>query len=328
MPASQAAGSPRIASEPDPCQIVGVMQRVISLFPAATEIVCGLGAATQLVGRSHECDFPPEITSRPACTSTSINSAATSREIHEQVTARLQQGLPLYEVDFAKLRELRPDVILAQSQCPVCAVSPAEVAPGLADWPGPPPQVVSLAPQRLLDLWDDIRRVATALRVPDSGKALLRPLQGRVADIIQKTCLLKRRPTVACLEWLDPLMAAGNWIPDLVDLAGGSNQLAASGRHSPWLEWPALHEADPDIIVLLPCGFDLRRVRQELAALTRQPEWARLRAVKRGQVYLANGQAYFNRPGPRLVDSLEILAEIMHPDLFSLGHAGRAWEKL
>lgn len=304
------------------------MQRVVSLFPAATEIVCGLAAADQLVGRSHECDFPPEIVSRPVCTSTPIDSTAASREIHEQVTARLQQGLPLYEVDFEKLRELRPDVILAQAQCAVCAVSPAEVAPGLANWPGPAPQIVSLAPQRLLDLWDDIRRVATALRVPDNGRSFLRPLQSRVADIIQKACVLKRRPTVACLEWLDPLMAAGNWIPDLVELAGGSNLLAASGKHSPWLEWPKLQEANPDLILLLPCGFDLRRVRQEMAAVTRHPEWAKLRAVKRGQVYLADGKAYFNRPGPRLVDSLEILAEIMHPDRFSFGHSGRAWEKL
>ncbi len=301
--------------------------RIVSLLPAATEMVCALGAGNRLVGRSHECDFPEEVARVPAITSARVDSGQPSAAIEAAVQAQRTVGQSLYQVDAAKLRELRPDLIITQAQCDVCAVSPADVELALADWPGPRPEVLTLAPTRLADLWTDLRRLGMALGLPDEGRAAIAPFKARVVAIIEKVALLPKHPGVACLEWLDPLMGAGNWIPELVALAGGHPLLGEAGKHSDWITWENLVLQNPTVIVALPCGFDLARTRRELAPLATRPEWPTLRAVKTRRVYIADGNAYFNRPGPRLVDSLELLAELLHPELFPQPrYRGTGWE--
>jgi iron complex transport system substrate-binding protein len=302
--------------------------RIVSLLPSCTEIVCALGCAEELKGRSHECDFPPEIRDRPVCTSARLPREASSAEIDREVKSLLQRALSIYEIDLEQLRQLRPDLILTQAQCEVCAVTLADLEKALASVADLRPRIISLSPNRLTDLWKDIQTVAEALEVKERGRELLAQLKNRVVDIIPKTCLIKRRPTVACLEWLDPLMGAGNWIPELVDIAGGVNLFGQAGLHSPWLEWEALRQGDPDIIVLMPCGFDLARTRREAKVLTENPVWKTLRAVKTKKVYLTDGNQFFNRPGPRLVDSLEILAAIIQPGLFRSPPPVNSWQKL
>ncbi len=303
-------------------------QRIVSLLPASTEIVCALGGAGRLVGRSHECDFPPEIGNLPVCTASKLDASADSAEIDRKVKALLQDAVSIYGIDTEKLKQLKPDIILTQAQCEVCAVSLPEVEQAVAQWLGRRPQIVSLAPNRLADIWEDIRRVADALDLADHGKEVLRLLKSRVVDIIEKTCQLKDRPSIACIEWIEPLMAAGNWVPELVELAGGSNAVGEPGKHSPWINWETLAKQNPEIIIAMPCGFNLQRTRSEMAALVQRPEWSKLKAVKNRRVYLTDGNQYFNRPGPRIVESLEILTEIIHGDRFNYGHQGKAWERL
>jgi iron complex transport system substrate-binding protein len=303
-------------------------RRIISLLPSCTEIICALDCENQLVGRSHECDFPLGVKHLPVCSSAKINVGASSGEIDREVKSLLQQALSIYEIDTAKLKELRPDIILTQAQCEVCAVSESDLQKAVAEALDFKPQIVSLSPQRLADLWTDIAKVADVLGIPGRGKQLVAKLKNRVVDVIEKMVLIKNRPGVACLEWLDPLMAAGNWIPELVEFAGGKNLFGELGKHSPWLEWEALVKRDPAIIVIMPCGFDISRTRNEFHVLQERPEWRRLRAVSSGKVFLTDGNQFFNRPGPRLVESLEILAEILHPDIFSFGHEGKGWERM
>jgi iron complex transport system substrate-binding protein len=301
---------------------------IVSLLPAATEIVCALGAANRLVGRSHECDYPPEILHLPACTSSRLDANAGSVEIDRQVKTLARDALSLYSIDTELLKRLQPGIILTQAQCDVCAVSLPEVEQAVAEWLGAKPQIISLAPSCLADIWVDIGRVADALNLEDPGREVLRSLKNRVVNIIEKTCVLKQRPTVACIEWIEPLMTAGNWVPELVQLAGGSDVIGAPGKHSPWIDWETLLRYDPEIIVVMPCGFDLKRTRAEIAPFTRHPGASKLRAVKNRRVFLTDGNQYFNRPGPRVVESLEILAEIIHPDRFNFSHKGKAWERL
>ena len=301
--------------------------RVISLLPAATEIVCALGAGARLVGRSHECDYPEAAQSLPVCASSRIDASAGSAEIDRQVKQSLREALSPYQIDREKIRELKPALILTQAQCEVCAVSVAEVEAEVAQWLETRPRVVSLSPKRLTDIWDNMRQVAGALDVAGPGREIIRGLKARVVRVIEKACVLKQPPGVACLEWLEPLMAAGNWVPDLVELAGGRNLLGTAGGHSPWLDWPALAQADPDVIVVMPCGFDLARTRAEMGVIVKNPAWMKLRAVQQRRVYLTDGSHYFNRPGPRIVESLEIMAELCHPGVFNFGHRGKGWER-
>ncbi len=300
------------------------MPRIVSLIASATEIVCALGLEDQLVGRSHECDFPPSIHRLPVCTEPKFDVTGSSADIDRRVKAVLQDALSVYRVHSDILRELRPDVIVTQSQCEVCAVSQRDVEEAVGRWLDARPRIVSLAPNALSDVWDDIRRVAQALDVPERGGQLVGWLRQRMTAIAERARALSHRPTVACIEWIEPLMAAGNWMPELVDLAGGVNLFGAAGRHSPWLTWEQLRERDPEVIVVLPCGFDLERTRREMPALSGRAGWGELQAVRAGRVFLADGNQYFNRPGPRLAESLEILAELCHPEVFHFDHEGRA----
>jgi iron complex transport system substrate-binding protein len=302
--------------------------RIVSLIASATEIVASLGFAHHLVGRSHECDFPPGVRTLPMLTEPRIATDRPSAVVDRDIKAILAQALSVYRVDGAQLQQLQPDIIVTQTQCEVCAVSLADVEQALADWTGVRPRLVSLQPNGLADVWEDIRRVAAALDAPQRADSLLVRLQRRIDAIAAAAQEQDRRPSVACIEWIEPLMAAGNWVPELVTLAGGRNLLGIAGQHSPWMSWADLVAADPDIILVLPCGFDIARSRAEMPALTKRPEWQQLRAVRNSAVFLCDGNQYFNRPGPRLVESLEILAEILHPQRFDFGHRGRGWAVL
>lgn len=299
--------------------------RVVSLIPSATEIAAALGCEDRLVGRSHECDYPASIRGLPVCTAARIDPHASGVEIDRQIKALLGQAVSIYELDVAALDRLRPDVILTQSQCEVCAVSLADVERALCDVVASRPHIVSLEPAGLTEIWSDIEQVATALDVPDRGAALVSDLQRRLADIAARAARIAHRPTVACIEWIEPLMAAGNWVPELVAIAGGVNLFGEAGRHSPWMTWEDLARADPDVIVVLPCGWDIERTRREMTPLTARLDWGELAAVRNGRVYLTDGNQYFNRPGPRIVESAEIFAEILHPTEFHFGHEVAGW---
>jgi iron complex transport system substrate-binding protein len=301
------------------------MQRIVSLLPSSTEIVYALGCGEGLVGRSHECDYPKAVRALPACTAPKFDPDGTSYEIDQRVKAILQEAISVYRVDAELLDELAPDLIITQSQCEVCAVSLKDVEEAVYALVRSRPQIVSLAPNALADVWRDIECAAQALGVVERGAALLASLKGRLDALAERTGKLTERPRVACIEWFAPLMAAGNWMPELVELAGGENLFGAEGAHSPWMEWQELKEAEPDCIVLMPCGFDLARTRSEMAALSADPVWPTLKAVQAGQVFLTDGNQYFNRPGPRLVESVEILTEILHG--FNYGHQGNGWQR-
>ena len=301
---------------------------VVTLLASATEIVCALGYEDALVARSHECDFPASITRLPACTESKIDTRKTSRDIDDQVKSIVEQGLSVYRVDGDLLKQLQPDVIVTQTQCEVCAASPKDLERAVRNWTNAEPLIVSLEPNALADVWTDIQNVADSLGAPDRGERLVAELQTRMDAIEAQAGQFNHRPSVACIEWIDPLMAAGNWMPELVGMAGGENVFGEAGQHSPWLTWEALCHADPDVILILPCGYDITESRRNMAALAGRSEWSDLSAVSTGRVYIADGNQYFNRPGPRLAESLEILAELLHPNLFGFGHEGVGWERL
>ncbi len=314
------------------------MARIVSLISSSTEIVCALGHESLLVGRSHECDYPHTVRKLPQCTSTKFDPDGTSYQIDQRVKAILQEGLSVYRVDGELLRKLKPDVILTQTQCEVCAVSENDVKAATCDWferaGTKPPAIVSLHPNALEDLWKDIRAVAAALEeagATGTGKRaeqLISKLKGRISAVSRMASRAKSRPGLACIEWIDPLMAAGNWVPEMTELAGGTSLFGVAGKHSPYMTWEDLVARDPEKIMVMPCGFDMKRTLEEIPLLQNKPGWQELRAVRNGEVYVADGNQYFNRPGPRLVDSLEILAEILHPDLFSFGFEGSGWRRI
>jgi iron complex transport system substrate-binding protein len=292
------------------------MRRVVSLLPSATEIVAALGAAGELVARSHECDFPAAVGDLPAISAPRIDPARPSAAIEADVRACLEAALSIYRIDAAALRDVRPDLVVTQTLCEVCAVSPADIEAALATWTGARPQVLALNPATLADVLGDIGRVAAALDRAEAGASLAAQMRRQMDGIAAQCAASNARPRVATLEWLDPPMAGGNWMPELVAMAGGENLFGEAGAHSPWLDPAALVAAAPDIVLVVPCGFDIARTRTELAALADKAWWRALQ----GRVFIADGNRYFNRPGPRLVESLEILAEILHPELCDYGH--------
>lgn len=283
--------------------------RIASFIASATEIVDALGMLPSLVGRSHECDYPHSIERLPVCTRPKIVVSGNSLEIDQQVKANLSNALSIYEVLDDVLEALQPTHILTQTQCEVCAVSLKDVERSVASKLASQPKIVSLQPNCLADIWDDIRRVAGSLEIVTRGEEVIDELQARMRKISSEAT--DRKPTVACIEWLSPLMAAGNWVPELVEMAGGVNLFGEAGKHSPWMTWEELVARDPDVIVVMPCGFDEARTRSEMYWMTDRPEYAGLKAVRTGQVHPVDGNQYFNRPGPRVVESLEILSGIL-----------------
>jgi len=302
-------------------------QRIVSLIASATETACALGAGGRLVGRSHECDFPPEVAGLPALTAPKFEVAGTSAEIDARVKAIVRDGLSVYRVDGEALRALAPDVILTQDHCEVCAVSLADVEAATCTWTGRPVEIVSLRPNSLADIWADIARVARALGTEAAGERLVADLQARIAAV-RRQVAGRPRPRVAFIEWVEPLMAGGNWMPELIEAAGGHNLFGEAGNHSGWMDWEELAAADPDVILVGPCGYDLGRCLQELPLLEAKPGWAGMSAVRAGRVYFVDGNAYCNRPGPRLADTAELLAGMLHPGAVPPHGEGTAWVRL
>lgn len=301
--------------------------RVISLLPSGTEILHALGFGNSQVGRSHECDFPTSVQSLPICSRPGFHTSGSSLEIDTAVKSRLADAASLFQLDVNTIRSLAPTHIVTQSQCAVCAVSLEDVEQALQLETGTGAQLISLEPNSLRDIWGDIVRIADACGRKEAGTELIQSLTGHMGAITERASAALRRPSIACIEWLEPLMSAGNWIPELIDASGGRNLFGEAGKHSPWMTWEELLQADPEVIVALPCGFDLRRTRDEMHWLTARPGWQDLKAVRGEQVYLCDGNQFMNRPGPRVVESLRIFAEILHPELFppTLAHSG--WER-
>jgi iron complex transport system substrate-binding protein len=295
--------------------------RVVSLLASATEMVAALGCLDQLVGRSHECDYPPGVMSLPVVSTVQIDITTDSAQIDAQIKQLAHnrpepedaalKALSIYAIDVGLLETLRPDVIFTQTQCEVCAVSERDVMQAVRHLTGLQPRIVSLAPHQLSDVWEDVLRVGRALERYESAQTLVQSYQQRLKRLATITSQLGAKPRVTVLEWLDPLMAAGNWTPELVDYAGGENVFGEIGLHSPWLSWEELQAADPDVLVLSPCGFSLERTMVDVPLLQRHPVWQGLRAVQNGRVYAIDGNQYLNRSGPRLVESAELLARAL-----------------
>lgn len=299
--------------------------RIVSLLPSATEIIDSLGLTEALVGRSHECDYPPSVKDLPVCTEARLNSDKRSGQIDADVQTLIQKALSIYQIKTEVLDRLQPTHIITQDQCDVCAVNISEVERAIAKLTSSHPQVISLQPALLKEVWQDLERVAKILGV--SAERTLTKLQSRIKAISDRVeVLVTERPTVVALEWTEPLMIGANWIPELIEIAGGEPLLSVKGENSSYLYWESLIDVDPEIIVIMPCGFDLERTARESKILTKHPGWKTLKAVKNGKVFITDGNAYFNRPGPRLVDSAEILAEIFHSELFNFGYKGTSWK--
>lgn len=310
MMAGQRIGAGRDSSQP----------AVVSLLASATEIVCGLGLAGSLVAISHECDFPPEVQGLPRATSARIDSTLPSDAIDRQVADWLRRGEPLYAIDEPLLRRLRPGVILTQAQCDVCAIRLADVLGAVARTPElAGAEVLALQPNSLTEMLDDIGRVAQALDCRAAGNDFRAGLEARINAVRSRTEPLPPadRPRTFLLEWTAPPMAGGNWTPELLDIAGGTPGLATPGQHSGYVSWDEIAEFDPEVLLIAPCGFDLPRTLREITPLQTLPQWRKLSAVRSGRAFALDGNAFFNRSGPRLVDSLEIAAWLLHPQLFS-----------
>jgi iron complex transport system substrate-binding protein len=293
--------------------------RIVSLLPSATEIVYLLRLGNQLTGVSHECDYPPDALRKPKIVKAALGShRMSSREIDDAVLALRTQGEGVYQIDLEALRAADPSLILTQEICDVCATPYAQVQEAVTKLPRKP-EILSLNPQRLDDVLQDIQRVGDATGRVKEAEAVRRLLQERIQGVTERARLAKVRPKVFCLEWLDPIMASGHWVPEMVALAGGIDALGECGAPSRRIAWDRVLAFAPEVLVLMPCGFDIERTLQEVHLLTALPGWEGLPAVQKGQVFAVNGHAYYNRSGPRLVDGLEILAHMIHPELFPAG---------
>jgi len=292
------------------------VHRIVSLLPAATEIAAALGLMDHIVGVSHECDFPEEINERPRVTHCPLhNSDATSGEVDEWVRRALHDNGTIYTIDEQLLRKLQPDVILTQRLCDVCAVGYGTVAKLEQTLRGPP-KVVNLEPSSLSDIFGDIRRVAEVCDVPERADQLISRLSKRVESVQKRAAKIAERPRCFLMEWVDPLFCSGHWVPELVEIAGGYDPLGRTHQPSAQIEWEQVVAARPDVIVIALCGYDIDRARRDYMILQHFPDFDKVPAAQSGNVYLVDASAYFARPGPRVVDSLEILAGIVHPTEF------------
>ena len=302
------------------------MKKIVTLIPSATEIVAFLGYKDSIVGRSHECDYPKDLNNIIKLTSPKIDIDGTSKEIDTQINTILENSLSVYKVDVDQLKILKPDFVITQSQCEVCAVSFSEVEDIVSKHLSEKTKIISLQPNTLREVFDDFRRVAIGLDInKEETNRLIKPLEDRLNFIKNKTSNQKK-PTIACIEWIDPLMAAGNWIPEMVAISGGNDVFGKSGKDSHWIKFEEIKKFNPDILVFLPCGFNIEKTRNELEAqLIKNNEWSFLQAFKNKNFFVADGNQFFNRPGPRLIESLEIFAEIIHPKLFNFNHENIGW---
>ena len=292
--------------------------KIWSLLPSATEILFALGLDDEITGVTHECDYPPQASTKPRVTFSYVDSSQDSGEIDRQVTERFRVGMQLYGIDEEQLRTNPPDLIVTQDLCPVCAVSPSDFE-GHMESTGCRAEVVTLNPNRLGDILGDVRRIGEATGRAGEAERLVDELGARIDAVRTATgSATQDRPRVLCLEWLDPPMPAGHWVVEMIDIAGGDDgALIASGAPSRKLAWEEMCAVDPEVVALMPCGFRPERAAQEAGVLWRLDGWARLSAVRKGRTYALDGNSHFSRPGPRVVDGLEMLASIFHPDLFA-----------
>lgn len=295
----------------------GRPMRIVSLLPSATEIICALGLEGQLAGVTHECDFPPSVANLPKVTHTLIPIDASSIEIDRLVRERLKTNRALYTLNLPVLEALHPDLIVTQALCDVCAVAEDEVNAAACSLPGSP-RVINLEPRTLREVFSAIRQVASAAHVEPAGDRVVAALEARVDAVIARTARVQPRPRVALLEWLHPPFSCGHWTPELVEMAGGIEGLGQAGSPSRTLSWAEVRAWQPEVVVVAACGFDVERTLMDLAEAERVPEWRDLPAVRSGRVYVTNGSHYFSHPGPRLVDSLEILAHALDPETHPL----------
>ena len=302
--------------------------RICSLLPGATEIAFALGLGDEVVGVTHECDHPAEARHKPVVVRSLIDSnRMTSIEIDRWVSERLRNKQGLYIIDEERLREAAPDVILTQGLCDVCAIDYNEVVNASAILASKP-KIVSLTPNCLTDVLSDVARVGEATGQGHKAEQVVRDLEQRISAVRERAARLSARPRVACLEWFDPIYAAGHWVPEMVELAGGQDGFGRKGEPSEKIDWKKVVEGAPDVIVLMPCGFDIKRTAKEATTLEQLEGWHDLPAVKAGRVFAVNGHAFFSRPGPRLIDGLEILAEIIHSEGFSRHRASDSVQRI
>lgn len=287
--------------------------RICSLLPSATEILFALGLEDSVCGVSHECDYPPAAAKKHRILRSCFQSKKlSSSAIDDAVQTAVANRQSLYVIDEVALKSIRPDLIITQSLCPVCAIDTSTVTQ-ITQQLSPAPEILSLHPHRLDDVLQDILIIGERTQRQEQASQFVRALKERlerVNDFISQTT---ERPRVFCLEWMEPLMASGHWIPEMVSLAGGREVLGCAGESSIKVEWNQISEQDPDVIIVMPCGFSIQRTRQEISLLTQNTWWWELRAVQNKQVYLVDGSSYFHRSGPRLIDGIELLARLLHP---------------
>ena len=302
--------------------------RIVSFLPSATEIVYALGLGDQLVGVTHECDYPPDAKSKPVVVRSAIETKLLSpQQIDESVSLALKAGESLYTVDESLLKELAPDLILTQDLCQVCAPSGREITRVLQFLPTSP-QILYLTPAYLGDIFDNIRHVGDATARASEADDLVHRLRKRVLTVRDLALLVSSRPRVFCMEWLSPPYTTGHWMPELVELAGGVDELGRKGCNSVRINWDQIMEYAPEVLILTPCGFDLEEVLRQAYLLTNFPRWQRLPAIERGRVYAVDANSYFARPGPRIVEGVELLAHLIHPDKFAWLGPAQAYRRL
>ena len=298
--------------------------KIITLIPSATEIISFLGLESQLVGVSHECDFPEKVKSLKKLTKTDIKTNVSSYNIHLQIEKILENSLSVYKVDGNSLKYLNPDVIITQDQYNVCAVELSQVKKVTSGYLNKEVDIISLQPKSFNNIFENIEYVAKKLNVFNSiNKNKINKLLHRISDVRQKKKSFKN---VICIEWCNPLMTAGNWIPDMVKIAGGNELFGINNKNSHWIDFKSVRDFNPEVIIFMPCGYNLLQTQRDVASLfENNVNWKNLSAYKNKKLYLVDGNQYFNRPGPRIVDSLEILAEIFNPDVFNYGYKGSGW---
>jgi iron complex transport system substrate-binding protein len=299
--------------------------RICSLLPSATETLYALGIGDSVVGITHECDYPPEAAEKPVLIRPRVDPAASPAEVDEQVRELIGRGESIYGVDDELLRRLQPDLIITQDLCHVCAASPDDLATALTRLEKMP-RVLSLTPHTIADVWDDIRRIGDATGHAAEAEALVTALKRRVSDVEKAVSSASERPKVVCLEWLDPAYVGGHWVPQMVARAGGVDAQGCPGEPSFRVPWSRVLEARPEVIVVMPCGYNLARTVEEFNKIKLPAGWAELPAVRDHRVFAVDANSYFSRPSPRLADGVALLAHLFHPLLATQGvpaHAAR-----
>lgn len=302
-------------------------QRIVSFLPSATETIYSLGAGDRLVGVTHECDFPPEAGAKPIVVRASLPLASmTSGEVDVAVSGALAAGGSLYAVDENQLSALRPDLIVTQELCQVCAPSGTQITQALRQLSAPP-QILTLTPHSLDEVRDNVRELGAAIGCAERAEEVIGDGQRRLEAVPGRTSGLVR-PRVFCMEWTDPIYCSGHWVPEMVELAGGFDRIARPARDSVRVPWMEVIDFAPEVLVIMPCGFSLRDAIVQAALLPSLPGWGALPAVRERWVFVVDANSYFARPGPRLVDGVELLAHLIHPDHFSWGGAVDAFKTL